>query len=240
MAKKHFFLIVDSETTQTDRIADLGLIICDRKGKVYASAAILVREYFLDFENHPLFHTSGQSDPLWGKANLPKRYAAYNDMLASGARILASVSAVNQWLAKAAIQYNPTLTAYNLAFDAGKAANTGIDLSIFPQRFCLWHAAATRWGHTKEFREMVLETGAFNKMTQLGNWSYATNAEVMARFVTGNPTMPDEPHTAFEDALLYEMPILQALVKDTPRKDYLNPTPYDWRKFQVKDYYRPI
>jgi hypothetical protein len=237
MSKKHFFLLLDSETTQTDRVADLGLIVCDRKGRIYAQAAILVREYFLNSDEHPLFHTSGQADPLWGKANLPKRYRAYQDMLENGSRTLASVNAVNIWLAKALQTYNPTLTAYNLSFDAGKCANSGIDLTGFEKRFCLWHAAAMRWGHSKAFRDMVLQTGAFNKMTQYGNWSYQTNAEVMARFVTGNPALEPEPHTAFEDALLYELPILTRLVNEVPRKEYLAAQGYDWRKFQVKDYY---
>lgn len=240
MAKKQFFLIIDTETTQSDMVADFGAIVCDRKGRIYAQAAILVRDFFTDPDRHPLFHYSGQTDPIWGKANLPKRYASYQAQLENGSRALASVNAVNIWLNKALQTYNPTLTAYNIAFDAGKCANSGIDLTGFSSRFCLWHAAATKWGHCKAYREMVLETGAFNQMTQLGNWSYATNAEVMARFVLGNPALPDEPHTAFEDALLYELPILTALVKDTPRKEYMNPTPYDWRKFQVKEYYRPI
>jgi hypothetical protein len=239
MAKRQYFLIVDTETTQTNMVADFGAIICDRKGRVYATAPILVRDYFLDVENHPLFHTKGTADPLWGKANLPARYATYNDMLKNGARQLASVNAVNNWLVKARLTFKPILTAYNIAFDAGKCANSGIDLSIFEDRFCLWHSAASRWGHSKAFRSMVLETGALNKITPFGNWSYQTNAEIMARFVTGNPSLPNEPHTAYEDALLYEMPILQALVKDTPKGDYMNPKAYSWRDYQVKDYFQP-
>lgn len=239
MGKKHFFLIIDTETTQTNMVADFGAIVCDRKGRIYAQAAILVREYFLDAEKHPLFHTKGNADPLWGERNLPARYQAYKDMLENGSRQLASVNAVNIWLAKVLQTYNPTLTAYNLSFDAGKCANSGIDLTGFTNKFCLWHAAAMRWGHTEAFRAMVLETGAFNSMTAYGNWSYQTNAEVMARFVLGNPALEDEPHTAFEDALLYELPILTRLVNEIPRKEYLAPAGYDWRKFQVKDYYRP-
>ena len=35
MAKRDYFLIVDTETTQTDMVADFGAIICDRKGNIY-------------------------------------------------------------------------------------------------------------------------------------------------------------------------------------------------------------
>ena len=67
--------------------------------------------------------------------------------------------------------------------------------------------------------------------------SYITNAEVMARFVLGNPELEDEPHTALEDIVDYELPILNALIKTTKAKDYMNPTPYSWRDYQVKDWF---
>ena len=236
MAKK-YFLIVDTETTQDGLVADFGAVVCDKLGNVVASCAILVRETFLNPEEHALFHTKDAS-PLWGKANLPKRYAKYNAMIENGSRMLASVSAVNRWLAKANAQYKPVLTAYNLAFDQGKMTNTGIDHTIFVKRFCLWHAAANRWGHSKAYRQMVLDTLAFNPPTDKGNMSYQTNAEIMARFVFDNPSLPNEPHTAYEDALEYELPILVALVKNTPPKEYMSATPYAWQDYQVKDNFK--
>lgn len=238
MGRKKTFLIVDTETTQTEKVADFGAIVVDKQGNILAQCGALVREYYLDADNHPLFH-SRDADPLWGRANLPKRYANYEAMLKNGSRMLATVPAINRWLAKAAVQYRPVLTAYNLAFDKGKCSNTGIDLDIFPDRFCLWHAAAAKWGHTKAFKQFVLDVVAFNKPTALGNMSYHTNAEIMARFVLGMPDLPDEPHTALEDAIDYECPILTAIVKNTPVAEYMNPPPYNWRQFQVKEHFRP-
>ena len=236
MAKK-FFLIVDTETTQDGLVADFGAVVCDKRGNVVASCAALVREIFDAPEAHPLFYTKDAS-PLWGKAGLPKRYARYQNMLDNGQRMLASVPAINRWLAKVNATYSPVLTAYNLAFDQGKMTNTGIDHTIFAKRFCLWHAAANKWGHSRAYRQMVLETLAFNPPTDKGNMSYQTNAEVMARFVFGNPSLPDEPHTAYEDALEYELPILVALVKNTPPKEYMAATPYAWQAYQVKDHFK--
>jgi len=238
MGRKKTFLIVDTETTQTEKVADFGAIIVDKQGNILAQCGALVREYYLDADNHPLFH-SRDADPLWGRANLPKRYANYEAMLRNGSRMLATVPAINRWLAKAAVQYRPVLTAYNLAFDKGKCRNTGIDLDIFPDRFCLWHAAAAKWGHTKAFKQFVLDTVGFNKPTALGNMTYHTNAEIMARFVLGMPDLPDEPHTALEDAIDYECPILTAIVRNTPVADYMNPPPYNWRAYQVKEHFRP-
>lgn len=235
MARK-YFLIIDTETTQTGKVVDFGAVVCDRQGNVVNSCGVLIRELFNSPDTDPLFFTA-DANPLWGRANLPARYAAYQRQLENGSRMLASVPAVNRWLAKVAAQYRPILTAYNLAFDAGKMSATDIDHGLFDKRFCLWHAAAAKWGHTKKFRQFVLDTVSFNAPTKLGNMSYLTNAEIMARFVLGDPSLPDEPHTALEDAMDYERPILAALVKNTPPSEYMNPPVYDWRQYQVKDWF---
>jgi hypothetical protein len=238
MGRKKTFLIIDTETTQTDKVADFGAAVVDKHGNVLAQCGVLLREFYLDSDNHPLFH-SRDADPLWGRANLPKRYENYSQMITRGDRMLATVPAVNRWLAKVAVQYRPTLTAYNLAFDKSKCRNSGIDLDIFETSFCLWHAAAAKWGKTKAYRQFVLDTVGFNKPTALGNMSYHTNAEIMARFVMNLPELPDEPHTALEDILDYEHPVLTALVRNTPPADYMNPPGYNWRDFQVKGNFKP-
>jgi hypothetical protein len=233
---KKTFMIVDTETTQCGRVVDFGAIICDKQGNVLASYAVLIREHFFNPEEYPLFHAK---DFLGGKANLPKRYARYNAMIENGSRTIASVAAVNRWLAKANATYRPVLTAYNLKFDEGVMTKTGIDHTIFQKRFCLWRAAAAKWGHTKAYRQMVLDTAAFNPETKNGNWSYQTKAEPMTRFVLGDARFPDEPHTAYEDALEYEMPILVALVKNTLPKEYMNAPACSWQNYQVRDHFKP-
>ena len=244
MAKKDYFLIVDTETTQPIKkknkqipaqVADFGAIIVDRKGREYARCAVLVAGVYGEI---PLFYTSEPTDNVFGKHTLDTRYQRYQKMLDSGERMLASVNAINRWLEKAAAKYNPILTAYNLAFDRDKCSNTHIDLSIFDQSFCLWYAAIDKWAHTKAYRQFVLSMHEFRPPTELGNMTYRTNAETMARFVLGNPDLPDEPHTALEDALYYELPILTRLVRTTKRKQWMNPKGYDWRNFQVKDWYQ--
>jgi hypothetical protein len=131
------------------------------------------------------------------------------------------------------------LTAYNLAFDTEKCANTGIDLTIFKNSFCLWQAAFTLFAHLRTFRQMVLDTHSFNPPTKFGNMTFKTNAEVMARFVTGNPNLEDEPHTALEDVIFYELPILKAVFsKKSFRWLMANIRPYSWKDTQVKDWFK--
>jgi hypothetical protein len=234
MAKKQYFLIIDTETTIGDKVADFGALVVDRKGNIFAECAVLVREFYLDKENFPLFHDQSV-DPLWGARNLPRRYAEYDAMLTDGRRQLASVAAINRWLSKVNLKYRPTATAYNKAFDWGKMRNSGIDADQFEKTFCLWHATADHYIKSRNFRSFILERHLFNSPTAKGNMTFQTNAEVMARFITGDWDMPNEPHTAFEDAKYYELPILLDILKKN--RNYLNPNPYSWHGVQVRDWF---
>lgn len=248
MAKKDYFLLVDTETTQPMKarnedeenipamVADFGAIIVDRKGREYARCAVMVHGVFGEF---PLFYSSDRHDNVFGKHTLDRRMIRYQEMLENGNRQLASVNAINRWLENVKGKYDPILTAYNLPFDTGKCNNTGIDLTGFDKKFCLMAASQDKWGKSKKYRQFVLDYHVFNPPTGNGNMTYRTNAETMARFVLNNPTLEDEPHTALEDAVYYELPLLTALVNTTPRKKWMNPTPYAWQHYQVRDWYQP-
>jgi hypothetical protein len=236
--KKEYFIILDSESTNSDKVADLGVILCDRKGNIINSFACLVRGIYDNRDEHTLFNIEG-SDPLWSKSNLDKRYQAYDSMLDNGSRIMASVGAINNWLMMAKATYDPILTAYNLSFDVDKCQKTGINLAPFDRRFCLWQACATAYGQTAKYKRFILENHLFKVRTKWGNMTYPTNADVMAKFVRGID-LPDEPHLAYEDVLGYEKPLLDKLLTRRSIKWLLSePRPYDWRKFQVRDHFKP-
>ena len=229
MAKKQYFIIVDTETTITDKVVDFGAVICDRNGTIYAQCGVLIQNVFgVD----DLFYNAQSSD-LWSKASVSKRMDAYNAMLHSGTRMLASVNAVNRWLEKAVGKYNPTLTAYNLAFDASKCANTQIDLNMFSDRFCLWGAAVGNICNTKPYKEFIMQNHLFNKPTEKRNMSYSTTAEAVTGFLRGEFT--DEPHTSIEDIIGYELPTLVHILKKKGWKEKIQA--YDWNKHQVKNHF---
>ena len=237
MAKKQYFLIVDTETTNGGKVYDFGAVIVDRKGKIYKQLACIVHETAKNSHVDTLFTAD---DGFFSKQSLQKRTDNYAQMLEEGTRVLASVRAINVWLEKALSTYDPILTAYNSAFDIDKCRKTRINLDMFPRTFCLWSAAFTAYAHSKKFREMVLETHSFNAVTAAGNMTYQTNAEIMTRFVLDNPYLPDEPHTALEDVMYYELPILVKLCTSYTTKFLLEETQkYDWRKVQVKDWFMP-
>lgn len=234
MAKKDYFCIVDTETTQDATVADFGAVVCDRKGKIYASCGVLVKDHY---DTKELFHNE-KAGELWNSKSLKLRHDRYDMMLNQGSRMLGTVTAINRWLAKAVGQYDPILTAYNLSFDTGKCNNTGIDLTQFSQSFCLMNAAKYKWMGSKKYLNFVLKNHLFNNPSKLRNMSWSYKAENMARFVLNNPDMEDEPHTALEDAQFYELPILVKLVNTTKRKDWMTPEITGWQQWQVKDYFK--
>lgn len=234
---KNYFLIIDTETTQDNLVADFGAVVCDAKGNILTQCAVLIAGVYNDSVNHPLFFDSiASNDSIWGKSGQDRRYATYNNMLQSGVRILASVNAVNLWLAKAASQFNPILTAYNLPFDVDKMSKTGIDCTLFSRSFCLWAKAWELIGQRRDYKRFVLANHLFNSPTILGNMTYKCNAETVCGFLNGN--MSEEPHTALEDVIFYELPILKAILKrQSVRKILAESNSYNWRNAQVKDHF---
>ena len=237
MARKKYFLTIDTETTQTNMVADFGAVISDKQGNIHQEIGILVADFFGDKDAHPLFHLYGDANDIFSKARLPERYADYEKMLQSGQRMLASVSAINRWLGKALAKYSPVLTAYNLAFDLDKCNNSGIILDGFSEKFCLMKAAQDKWANSRGYAQFCLDNHEFNNRTKTGAMTMRTKADTMARYLF--PHLPHEPHTALEDARDYEVPILTELVKNTSPKVYMNAKGTDWRNLQIRDLFKP-
>lgn len=230
MAKKQFFLIVDTETTITDKVADFGAVVVDRTGKIHAQCAVMVQNVFgVD----SLFFDRNASG-LWAQSSVERRTGRYQSMLENGTRMLASVNAINRWLEKVSAKFDPELTAYNLPFDSAKCANTGIDLNMFSRRFCLWAAAVGNICNRKDYKQFVLANHRFNSPTDKGNMTYKTDAETVTGFLSGN--MSEEPHTSLEDIIGYELPTLVYIVKKKNWRD--NMIAYSWNAHQVKNHFK--
>ena len=128
---KHFYLIVDTETTTKQTVADFGAVIVDRQGQIIDQFGAMVLGHFGKFD---LFYDASAPDSAFWSAQSGKRRAKnYDQMLETGERSISSVGLINQWLAATKARYNPVLTAYNISFDLGKCRNTRINLGIFNQ-----------------------------------------------------------------------------------------------------------
>lgn len=230
MAKKQYFLIIDVETTQSSHVADFGAVLTDRKGTVIKTCAVLTSEYYL---TEPLFFDENSAAEIWTAKGKTRRERMYKKMLNSGQRSIASVNAINRWLERVNTAFTPELTAYNLAFDLDKCRRSNIDLTIFTNRFCLWHLASHKICKTKKYLQFILEHHLFNSPTEKHNMTYKTDAETVTKFLTGN--FEPEPHTGLEDIIGYELPILTKIVNTKKWREKIKK--YDWQNFQVKDHF---
>ncbi len=215
---KHYYLIVDTETTQDQTVADFGAVIMDRQGTIAEQYGVLVHEHFATI---PLYvNHNAPAEDFFSQQNARRRRDHYDTMLENGTRVIASPMAVNLWLARVQGSYNPVVTAYNLPFDWSKCRNTDIDLGIFQNSFCLMKLAKKTLGILSEYADFCEER---NLITPTGRLSF--KADTMAKFIMDRDTYPgslaDEPHTALEDARDYEAPILQRILKNRTQLELL-------------------
>ena len=212
---KHFYLIVDTETTKKQTVADFGAVIVTKQGEIVERFGAMVLGHF---GKMPLFSDPSLTDSeLWSEQSAKRREKDYYSMLDTGERSIASPALINQWLVRVNAQYSPVLTAYNLAFDLGKCRNTRINLGIFAQSFCLMKAAKRQIGTLAQYHEFCFDNDFLTAKLRRPSMT----ANVMAKFVLGNEELEEEPHTALEDAQFYEAPILTKILESVTRKQLL-------------------
>ena len=211
---RHYYLIVDTETTQRGTVADFGAVLITKQGEIVERFGAMVLNHFGSL---PLFSDPTAPDSaLWSEQSAKRREKDYYSMLDSGERSISSVGLINQWLTGINARYAPVLTAYNIAFDLGKCRNTRIDLGIFAQSFCLMKAAKRQIGTLAEYHDFCNANGLLT--AKLRNPSMT--ADTMAKYILGID-LQDEPHTALEDAQFYEAPILTKILESVTRKKLL-------------------
>ena len=196
--------IVDTETTIDNTVADFGAVVADlTTGEILDEIGCLIYDQFDEIElwSNPY----ADKGDFWSRQHTRARRKQYVRRIKNGQRSIASENLVNVWLAKNVGRYNPTLTAYNLAFDKPKCDATGINVGMFRTEFCLLKKAREHFSQCAEF---VAWCHKRNALTKTGKPSFT--ADNVARFILGDSLDP-EPHTALEDARDYELPIAKYL-----------------------------
>jgi len=217
---RHFYLIVDTETTKKQTVADFGAVIVTRQGEIVEQFGAMVHGHFGTL---PLFSDpTARPEDFWSEQSAQRRIKAYDEMLENGSRSISSVALINIWLAGINARYNPILTAYNISFDSGKCSKTGINLGIFGSRFCLMKAAKRKIGVLADYQAFCYENNLLTKGGKSGKNKIAQmTADAMAKFIAAEDgyigSLEDEPHTALEDARDYEAMILTYILRDTTR-----------------------
>lgn len=212
---QHFYLIVDSETSKSGKVADMGACLVNRQGDMLEQFGCMVSGVFgkLELFSDP----SAKDSEFWSEQSAVRRTKKYYEMIESGERSIASPALINNWLRGIKNRYNPVVTAYNYSFDLSHCRQTGIQLGIFENSFCLMKAAKA---HIVDETYMNF-CHKHNLLTKKLR-KPSTTADTMSKFLLGID-LADEPHTSLEDARDHEAPILKHLIvnKKLTRKQLL-------------------
>lgn len=195
MAKKKFYLIVDTETAgnlQSPLPYDIGYKIVDRKGNVYAEKAFVVNEVFYGLE------------VLMQSCYFADKIPSYHEQIRKGEKIAKSGFDIAREMYADIKEYGVTVVgAYNMAFDLRALNNLckfltqGTKENWFPKEIeefiCIWHMATQTICSKVSYIKTAIEQGW---VSEKGN--IQTSAEVVYRYITQQFNFVEE-HKGLED-----------------------------------------
>ena len=211
--RKKYFLVFDTETTVLSKdegfanplIYDIGMAVCDKKGRVYEYYNFIVENIFNKKE-------------LMNLAFYGSKIPWYEEQIKNGTILVRSWGQILYNMNKIISRYpNITLSAYNLEFDLRAMASTsrltkqarynGSITSLFdkPVEFQdIWSLAVEAiYLPQKGYKRFIEQNDLFSPK---GNPK--TSAEVGYRYIQKNPSFIED-HTALSDSLI-ELKILLA------------------------------
>ena len=195
MAKKKFYLIVDTETAgnlQSPLPYDIGYKIVDRKGNVYAEKAFVVNEVFYGLE------------VLMQSCYFADKIPSYHEQIRRGEKMAKSGFDIAREMYADIKEYGVTVVgAYNMAFDLRALNNLckfltqGTKENWFPKEIeefiCIWHMATQTICSKVSYIKTAIEQGW---VSEKGN--IQTSAEVVYRYITQQFNFVEE-HKGLED-----------------------------------------
>ena len=210
-------LIVDTETTtKNETVADFGAVLMDpslpRGPDGYGQVIHTCGSYvYGEFNKKALWcDPRAPEESFWSRQNVEKRQKAQEVEVVEGRRMLAAAPYINGWLKEMRENYNPLITAYNWPFDRDVCRRTKINIDQFEHdnKWCLMRLARKHYSKDPTYIAHCKAKGLF---TKTGNISFSCDSVSNFIFTQRGNVKDPEPHTALEDAMIYEMPIAQEL-----------------------------
>ncbi len=187
------FLVIDTESIGefgSQLCYDVGLVVADKKGNVYAKKSFVIKGLFDDLK-------------VMSTAYYARRYNCYLDEIASGETKIATFTKVLTAITELIETFEiKTVWAYNESFDDTAMQNTTeffFDNSNWlPENVthnCIWSSACNTI-----LDEKYIQWAKMNGfLTAKGN--VKTSAEIVYRYLSGNNDF-EEAHTGLDDCLI--------------------------------------
>lgn len=227
MAKKKYFLVLDTETCNTVEQPlpyDIGWAICDRFGNIFEERSFVVAETFLDMKD------------VMKSAYYAEKIPQYWEDIKSGKRIIKPMWTIRKQLAEDMKKYDTKLVgAYNVGFDRRALNNLMRYVSkswarwFFPfgtEYFDIWNMACSMLLNTRTYVKFALENGLVSDADNI-----QTSAECAYKFITKDVTFTEE-HKGLEDVRI-EVAVMASCYK-THKKIENSVNSACWRKVQRK------
>lgn len=195
--RKSYYIVFDTETANSldDPIMyDLGFAVVDKKGNVYETYSLIVREVF--------YGMSGLMDTAYYANKLPK----YHEEIAKGERKVVSLFEAKKIFNKVAKKYNvKACIAHNARFDYRATAKTQRYLTKSRYRFFLPYGVEL-WDTLKMAQDTICKQvhykeWCYNNGYLTKNGRVRATAEILYKYISGEDTFK-ESHTGLEDVMI--------------------------------------
>lgn len=195
--RKNYYIVFDTETANSldDPIMyDLGFAVVDKKGNVYETYSLIVREVF--------YGMSGLMDTAYYANKLPQ----YHEEIAKGERKVVSLFEAKKIFNKVAKKYNvKACIAHNARFDYRATAKTQRYLTKSRYRFFLPYGVEL-WDTLKMAQDTICKQvhykeWCYNNGYLTKNGRVRATAEILYKYISGEDTFK-ESHTGLEDVMI--------------------------------------
>lgn len=195
--RKNHYIVFDTETTNglNDPIVyDLGFAVIDKKGHVYESYSLVIREVFYGMKH------------LMQSAYYANKLPQYHEQIKNGERKVVSMYEARKLFKEVCDKYNVKVAiAHNARFDYRSTSKTQRYLTKSKYRFFLPYGIEL-WDTMKmandtickqvHYKEWCYQNGYITK-----NGRVRKTAEILYRYISGKENFI-ESHTGLEDVLI--------------------------------------
>ena len=213
MARKKYFLVIDTETCNSLEqpfCYDIGYAICDRMGNMFIKRSFVVAEMFLDNKD------------LMQSCYFAEKIPQYWEDIKNGKRELKSIFNIRKQIKADMKKYKIRMVgAYNMGFDKRALNNTIRYCSksflrwFFPfgtEYFCIWNMACQVIMNQVKYIKFAIQNGFESKAGNI-----QTSAECCYKFLTNSINFV-ESHTGLEDVEI-EVAIMAECYKKHKKMD---------------------
>ena len=211
--RKNYYIVFDTETTNglgDPIVYDLGFAIIDKKGNVYETHSLIIREVFY-----------GMKD-LMQSAYYANKIPKYKEQIANGERKVVSLFEARKTFSEVCEKYNVKVAiAHNARFDYRSTSKTQRYFTKSKYRFFLPYGIEL-WDTMRMANDTICKQVTYKRWCLKNGYMTKNNqvrktAEILYRYISGQNDFV-ESHTGLEDVLIEKEIFVHCLRQHKPMR----------------------